>query len=160
MAKLEKISDCLEVAIRIERIGLDFYKGLSKTAENTQTKDAFSFLAAEEEKHVGVFRKMLDEAADYASRLNYPGEYELYLEGVASRSVFTQKKMQDKNIASAKNIGEAIEVAMDFETQSILFYTEMLNNFKDIDQKYLNEVIREEKSHFVKLVNIKDNIKF
>jgi rubrerythrin len=160
MEKLEKISDCLEVAIRIERNGLDFYKDLSQSVQNSQARDTFSFLAAAEEKHLGVFRKMLEEVADYAPRLNYPGEYELYLEGVASRAVFTPDKMQDKKISSVKDISEAIALAMDFETASILFYNELLNNFEKINKKYVSEIIDEEKGHFAKLVNIKDKIKF
>jgi len=160
MAEFNKVSDILEVAVRIERIGLDFYKTLSGIATNSQAKDAFSFLAAEEEKHIGVFRKLLEKSADYTVRLQYPGEYELYLEGVASRNVFIQQKMQDKKIIAAVDVSEAIEVGMDFETQSILFYSEFLNSFKGDDQKCLNEVIKEEKGHFAKLVNLKDKIKF
>lgn len=160
MVKIEKISDLLEVAVRIERIGRDFYLALSKSAEDSRARGVFSFLASEEEKHIGVFRKMLEETADYTPRFSYPGEYELFLEGIASRSVFTQQKMQDKKITSAQNIPETIEIAMNFETESILFYNELLSVFENTDRKYLNEVIKEEKSHFVKLVNIKDELKF
>ena len=160
MAKIEKLSDLLEIAVRIERNGLDFYKALTHSAENPAAKDTFSFLAAEEEKHIGVFRKMLEKVAEYTPRFTYPGEYELYLEGVASRSVFTEGKMQDKKITSCQNISQAVEVAMDFESQSILFYNELLGSFKGTAKKYLDEVIKEEKGHFAKLAEMKDRLKF
>jgi rubrerythrin len=160
MAKIEKISDLLEIAVRIERNGLDFYKALAGSAQHPAARDVFSFLAAEEEKHIGVFRKMLEKAADYAPRFSYPGEYELYLEGVASRSVFTREKMQDKGIASCQNIGQSIEVAMEFEAESILFYNELLGSFKDPAKKYLDEVIKEEKGHFAQLAQVRGKLKF
>lgn len=160
MAKIDKISDLLEIAVRIERNGLDFYKALTSSAENPAAKDTFSFLAAEEEKHLGVFRKMLEEVAEYPPRFTYPGEYELYLEGVASRSIFTQEKMQDKKINSCQDISQAVEVAMDFESQSILFYDELLGNFQGQARKELDKVIKEEKGHFAKLADIKGKLKF
>src|SRR3989338_10996647 len=113
MVKIEKISDLLEVAVRIERSGMDFYKALSNNATDPNARDTFSFLAAEEEKHIGVFRKMLDKVADYSPRLNYPGEYELFLQGIANRSVATLQKAQDKKILESKNISQAIDVALD-----------------------------------------------
>src|SRR3989338_9457020 len=110
MVKIEKISDLLEVAIRIERSGMDFYKTLRNNAKDANARDTFSFLAAEEEKHIGVFRKILENVADYAPRLSYPGEYELFLQGIASRSVSALQKAQDEKTLSCRNISEAIDV--------------------------------------------------
>ncbi|MGP8154418.1 MAG: ferritin family protein [Smithella sp.] len=59
MLEFKKFADVLEVAVRIERQGADLYNKLSGRLKSTQAKDVFSFLAAEEEKHAGVFRKML-----------------------------------------------------------------------------------------------------
>lgn len=160
MAGVEKISDLLEVAIRIERAGVDFYRALSNNAASSAAKDTFSFLAAEEEKHIGIFRKMLERVADYAPRLNYPGEYELFLQGIASRSLSLLQKARDKDILSGQNASAAIDVALDLETESILFYTGMLDNFRETEKGNINEVISEEKAHFVKLITSRDKIKF
>jgi rubrerythrin len=160
MTNITKISDLIEVAIRIERSGMDFYKTVSENTQDAGVKDAFSYLAAEEEKHIGVFRTILDRVADYSPRLNYPGEYELFLQGVANRSVATLQKARDKEILESKNVSQAIDVGLDLETESILFYTGLLENFQDKDRDYIKEVIREEKSHFVKLITARDKIKF
>jgi rubrerythrin len=85
MLKFKNFADVLEVAVRIERQGADFYNKLSSKLKMSQAKDAFSFLAAQEEKHAGVFRQMLEKVIDNAPRFNYPGEYGLFIEGVASR---------------------------------------------------------------------------
>ncbi|MFZ5800354.1 MAG: ferritin-like domain-containing protein [Candidatus Omnitrophota bacterium] len=160
MAGVEKISDLLEVAIRIERAGVEFYKTLSDNAQSSGAKDTFSFLAAEEEKHIGTFRSILEKVADYAPRLNYPGEYELFLQGIAGRSIGTLQKAKDENILAGRNISAAVDVALDMETESILFYSGMLENFRESERRYINEVIAEEKAHFVKLLTTRDKIKF
>jgi rubrerythrin len=49
MSALKSIADVLEVAIRIERQGITFYKKLYDLATSPQARDAFAVLAAEEE---------------------------------------------------------------------------------------------------------------
>ena len=92
MLKFNNFADVLEVAVRIERQGVDFYNKLSSGMATPQAKDAFAFLAAQEEKHAGVFRQILEKVADYDPRFNYPGEYGLFIEGVASRLLDSMEK--------------------------------------------------------------------
>lgn len=158
MVKIDKLSDVLEVAIRIERNGRDFYNKLKDSTKSSQAKDAFSFLAAEEEKHTGLFRNLLDSVADYQARFNYPGEYELYLQGLASRAM--PKFEQLEEILASKDISQVIDVGIDLEIDSILFYSEFLDKFDEIDKEIIKEIIIEEKRHLAKLQYLKDNIKF
>lgn len=56
MSVFKDFSDVLEVAVRVERLGIELYKKLYDTVESPHAKSTFSFLAAEEEKHAGTFR--------------------------------------------------------------------------------------------------------
>ncbi|MBN1899632.1 MAG: ferritin family protein [Spirochaetes bacterium] len=157
MANIQKLDDILEVAVRIERRGMEFYKKLADMVQSPQAKDAFLFLAAEEEKHIGIFRQMLEKVADYQPRFKYPGEYGLYLDGVSFLAIKSFEKM-DKAIQS-KNIGDALLLAMQVETDSINFYKEIFEHFEGKEKGPIQEVINEEKKHLAKLLSLKGMLK-
>jgi rubrerythrin len=160
MLKFKNFSDVLEVAVRIERQGADFYNKLSSSPETPQVKDVFSFLASQEEKHAGVFRQILEEVADYSPRFNYPGEYGLFIEGVASRLL----DKIEKAVVSlpAGNENEVLDIGIEFEKETILFYLEIKseNKLSPKEDKALQKVIDEERSHWQKLISLKNKLKF
>jgi rubrerythrin len=157
MAKLQNITDILEVAVRIERNGVEFYKKLYDATKSSEAKEVFSFLAAEEEKHVGIFREMLDEIESYSPRLKYPGEYELYLDGIAARAVAVYQEAMDA--LSAGDFYQAINIGIDLEMESIVFYAELKERLGTEPTKMLDAVIQEEKSHLSKLEGIRYTMK-
>ena len=160
MHKFKNIADVLEIAVRIERQGADFYNKLSSKMKISQAKDAFSFLAAEEEKHAGVFRQILEEVADYNPRFNYPGEYGLVIDGVASRLL----NKIEKEIVSlpAANDNDLLDIGIELEKETILFYQQIKSEskLKREEDKVLQKVIDVERSHWQKLVSLKDSLKF
>jgi len=157
--KIGNLADILEVAVRIERNGIDLYKRLHELAADSNARDVFNFLAADEEKHAGSFRKMLEEVADYNPRFVYPGEYEEYLQGVACRAIEGFKK--GDAMAGKSDAAEAVEIAMDLEVGSVAFYTELLDGFDSPEAKQrIQQIINEEKSHLAKLKTLKDNFRF
>ena len=160
MHVFKNFADLLEVAVRIERQGIDFYNRLSTTIDSSQAKDVFSFLAAEEEKHSGVFRMMLEKTADYAPRFNYPGEYGLFIDGVASRLLEKVRKVIGS--LPSRNINEALDMGIEFEKESILFYTELKleGGLDKANMETLQEIIDEERKHWLKLISLEDKLKF
>lgn len=149
MEPLEKVSDILEVAVRIERHATALYHRLARTAASPQARDVFSYLAAEEEKHVGVFRAILDRSAGYVPRYEYPGEFELFLDGVAQRTLGGALKATEA--LAAASIEEAVGVGIDLELGSIVFYGELASQFGEKERAPIEEVIRQEKAHLAKL---------
>lgn len=161
MLKFNNFADVLEVAVRIERQGVDFYNKLSSGMATPQAKDAFAFLAAQEEKHAGVFRQILEKVADYDPRFNYPGEYGLFIEGVASRLLDSMEKARGSSPA-AGNENEVLDIGIEFETETILFYLEIKSesNLNSKDDSTLQKIIDEERSHWQKLVLLKNKLNF
>ncbi len=157
MAKLQNITDILEVAVRIERNGVEFYKKLHEITKAADAKEVFSFLAAEEEKHVGVFRQMLDDIDSYSPRLKYPGEYELYLDGIATRGVAVYQEAMDA--LAAGDFTQAVNIGIDLEMESIVFYSELKERLGSEPTKMLDAVIQEEKTHLSKLEGIRYTMK-
>ena len=160
MLKFNNFADIFEVAVRIERQGTDLYNKLSSRLETPQAIDAFSFLAAQEEKHAGVFRKMLEKVADYAPRFSYPGEYGSFIEGVASRLL---DKIEKATVSlPAGNENEVLDIGIEFEKETILFYQEIKSEGKLGREEYkmLQKVIDEERSHWQKLISLKNKLNF
>jgi len=151
-------SDLLEAAIRIERAGIELYQKLYEAASDSNLRDLFNFLSAEEEKHAGVFRKLLEGVADYIPRYKYPGEYEQYLEGIAYRMIGASKKAAE--FIEAKNNVEAIGMAVELEKMSVEFYSEAKKYFSGAGLNCVQGIIDEEKGHQAKLEALKGNLKF
>lgn len=160
MFKFKNFSDVLEVAVRIERHGADFYNKLSSGLVTPPAKDVFSFLATQEEKHAGVFRKILEKVADYAPRFNYPGEYGLFIEEVASSLLDKIEKAMVSLPTGNEN--EILDIGIEFEKETILFYQEIKYESKlsQKEDKVLQKVIDGERSHWQKLISLKNKLKF
>lgn len=159
MSTFKDFTDVLEVAVRVERLGIELYRKLYETVESPQAKSTFSFLAAEEEKHAGTFRRLLDEKADYTPRFDYPGEYGLFLNEYAASIV--RKVEKAGSLMEKTTINEALEMGIEFEKETILFYYELKNEGdmgKNSDTLW--KIIDEERSHWRKLTQLKDTLKF
>jgi rubrerythrin len=146
-------SEVLEVAIRIEREGVSFYTKLSENAVSAAARDVFSYLAAEEENHIGTFRKLLEEAADYIPKFSYPGEFGVFIDELGSLALdaFNQSTttMYEKDFNAAISLGILVEL------ESILFYKEICELFPEEQQKVIEKIITEEKCHLLELKAIK-----
>lgn len=160
MTQISKVEDVLEIAIRLERNGVDFYLFLKENTKSPKAKDVFSYLAAEEEKHIGTFRQILDKIADYPPRYSYPGEYELYLQAIADFSIFNDENIKEEMIQEPIDTNKSLRLGIEMEKQSILLYTEVLKTIPEEHHKIINEVIDEEKQHLAKLASLVDHIKF
>lgn len=156
MYKIKNYIDIFEVAIRIERNGINFYNKLYETVNSSDLKELFSILAAQREKHIGFFREILDNTADYVPRFKYPGEYELFLDHVSRRVLDSFKKIKRKQ--RVMNQKEALDLAIRFEIELIGFYSELYNNFEGDEKNRIECIVNIEKSHFSKLKNIKNQL--
>lgn len=150
--KFEKAVDILEVAVRIERHSIELYVKLLETAKSSRAKELFSLLAAEEEKHLGRIRLLLEDIADYLPRYRYPGEYELFVDGMAQRSLGFSLDID--RVPQARSAPEAISGAMILEKGVASFYSGHLEWFAGGARAGLEEILDEEKGHLGKLEDL------
>lgn len=151
-------SEIVEIGIQIERNGKDFYETLAGQSKNAAAGEAFIFLAKEEEKHIVVFQGILNKTDKYEPVESYPGEYMAYMNALAAEYIFTQK---DKGELIAKGIGtdkEAVDTAIRFEKDSIIFYEGMKRIVPQYQQNIIQELILQEQAHLNKLSIVKKNI--
>ncbi len=142
-----ELKDLLNVALRIESDG---YKQYSKLAEkNTgEMKTLFERLARQEREHQEKFKKIFDKCEKEPEKeVNWPmDENAGYLMEFAEESIFP-KLSED---FAPKNINDAIDMAIGVEKDSIIFYNDLKDFFKN--KETINDVIAEEKKHLMDLL--------
>lgn len=147
--KFNEIADIFEVAVRIERHSVELYLNLFRAVRSSRAKELFSILAAAEEKHLGQFRLLLERAAAYVPRYAYPGEYELFVDGMASRTL--ESFRDPERPLTAPSAVEALGIAMELETGVISFYSGFIGQFAGEDRRRVEELVAEEKEHLALL---------
>src|SRR3989339_724070 len=144
-------SDIVEMGIQIEKNGKEYYDEVLKCSKSDKAKAMFKFLAQEEVNHVGYFKKLLLSLEREEIAESYPGEYHEYMHHLSGLHVFTVKGKGLEVACKIKSDKEALETAVNFEKDSILFYYELKNFISVKDGKVLDEIIKEEQGHLSKL---------
>ena len=148
-------SEIVELGIQIEKNGYDFYAALVNQSKSSKAKEVFKFLAVEEEKHIAVFKGILDAVQKYDPPESYPGEYFAYMNALASGYVFTQKNKGKEIAGKIKDDSAAIQMGIGFEKDSIIFYEGMKKVVPGYDLKLVDQLIAQEQHHLKMLSELK-----
>lgn len=151
-------SELLEVALGIERNGAAFYQALADKTKNKDAKAIYDYLAGEEKKHLNTFQSMLDSLGKYQPAESYPGEYMLYLKSLIDSAVFTDAAAAQEKAEKASSEIEALDIGIQAEKDSILFYVEMQNLVSPPDGKVVSTIIDEERDHLRQLSQLKHRV--
>ena len=144
--------EVIEMAKDIEKRGLDFYKKQAKKTEDSELKDLLLKLANDEQDHYDTFSKMLDKAkelTDTDSDYVYGEDVSAYLRALIEFTVFPSEEEVEDEINSIEDI---LELAINAEKDSILFYREMMEYNNEDTNKILKRLVDEEKQHLLDLV--------
>lgn len=139
--------DVLNFAVEIEKNGEKFYKMLEKLVVNAKAKELFKGLAEAEAQHVIDFEKLKEKVSDYQTPESYDGEYMEYVEILIASHIF--HKHTDINALSLQVIDarSALDLALVFEKDSIVFFSELGNLLSSHDQQAVKDLIKEEHKH-------------
>ena len=151
-------SEIVELGVQIEKNGRDFYNAVAEKSKDKKAKDIFEYLAAEEEKHIAVFQKILNSVEKYQPSESYPGEYFAYMNALASDHVFTKKNKGEDVAKKTKSDKEAVEIGIGAEKDSIIFYEGMKKVVPRNDHSLLEQLIAEEQAHLTKLSELKNTL--
>jgi len=148
-------SELLEIALGIERNGAAFYEALAGKTQNKDAKAIYDYLASEERKHLNTFQGMLNTVGQYQPPEAYAEEYMLYLKSLVDGSVFSSVTEAQQKAEKISGELEALDIGIQAEKDSILFYTELRNFVKQPDHKVVLDIIDEEKAHLRQLSQLK-----
>ena len=112
-------NDIVEVAVRIEENGANFYRYAVQLAAKEEVKTLFQLLAAEEVKHQETFAKILAGMDRNTPPEGYDGEYAAYLHSyVDNRLVFTAEAFAAE-LAKLRDEASALDFAIQRELAEI-----------------------------------------
>jgi len=151
MGNVFSASEVVEMGIKIEENGRDFYKEASRRSKNDQTVKVFELLAGEEESHIKSFEAILSQVKKYEPSEAYPNEYFSYIKSLSGEYVFTKEKKGSEIARTVKTDIGAVDLAVGFEKDSILFYEEMKKFVLDGERKIVDTLLEQEKAHLRKL---------
>jgi rubrerythrin len=143
------LGEIIDLAIQVEKNGEKSYRRAQKEVKNRDLASVLEWLADDEKAHVkwfNDFKKGIDE------KIEDPRLEDMGREILASVLGEQSFSMDDADFSRIKDVSALLELSLEFEKDTILFY-EMIKAFVD-DKKVsagLDRIIREEKVHVKKL---------
>jgi rubrerythrin len=150
-------SDIVEVAIRIEENGVNFYKFAEQIAKQEDAKKLFAGLAEAEVAHKKTFEKIFENMEKSSPSESYEGEYSAYLRSYVDNNLIFTKEVMDKQLAKVKDTSAALDFAIQRELDSILYYHEIKKLVPAGQHEAIEKIIEEERKHFLSLTAMKKN---
>lgn len=148
-------SEIVEMGIQIEKNGNKFYNRLASQTNNPKAKEVFKFLAQEEEKHIRVFEGILDKTQKFEPQGLDADQYLSYMHAYAGEYIFTQEDKGEEIARSAGSDKEALQIAIHFEEDSIVFYSGMKQIVPEYDARIVEALIMQEEGHLKQLLEMK-----
>lgn len=144
---LYSANEIVEIAVRIEENGHDFYTEVAKLFCDSKIINAvFTSLAQKEINHILVFKNLSKQVDEEGFEFNLE-EAQDYLQHEADTHIFLKKNSGSELAKKVKSSKEALEIAFKFEVQSVAFYTHMLTNTQTKAKKLIERIIAEEREH-------------
>ena len=149
--------EIIDLAIKLEKNGEAVYRDAIGKVSNPGLVPLLEWMADEEVKHANWFA---DLKHNLETRNENPFAEEM------SRELFSEMlgeknfSLKDVDFSSIETVEELIEVFIEFEKDSIIFY-EILKPFVEdpAARSYLQKIIEEEKHHIDRLKEVSDTKK-
>lgn len=144
-----------EMAEQIERNGAAFYRAAAGSVGSEPLQQMLLELADMEDDHERVFhgmREQLASAERTGERFDPTGEGALYLHAMVQGKVFDTRSEKARRVATAGDVVEIFETAIDAEKDSIVFYVTVKKMIpSDEGKAKVDEIIEQEIGHVATL---------
>ncbi len=150
-----KLIEILKGALLLEHKGRALYKSVIDSTKVKGVKDLFSLLAREEEKHIHMLNKQF-------SRLSKGGGFDItdIKDSHAETAEAVLTDIIKENVSGAGYEAAVISAALEFEKNSVRYYSDHAESARSEDEKKLFEWLRDwEKGHMMMLARIDNDLK-
>ena len=144
MSKYDGKKLLLTVIMTEEKVA-ELYKGLAEKVNDESAKRLFLNLSKDEEKHKNMYKNIL-------AKLPNDGQVEIsddeieYTNLLIDSNIFVNEKVRSKYMRS-----DALILASKVESDSIIFYSQLIRLFPDTAKDELEIILKEEKKHLKKV---------
>lgn len=141
-----RIMDVLQLAVRMEIDGKEFYQKAGEKSSNRLTGELFQHLAKEEETHRKKFEQVYEA---FKKKRNWPDIEPPSDKGKVLKSLFAEAtKALGSKIKVAESELEAIKIAMSMEVKSYnLYHSRSEESTLPIEKRFYEALAGEERGH-------------
>lgn len=148
--------EALKISVDIEKSGERFYIKAANKVEEIDIKNMLLELAKQEREHADTFERLYNQAVNgkekYDDTYLFQPEVSAYLTAMVQTTVFPNAEKQDEIMQNVNNIEDVLNLGIQAEKDSILFYTEMIIYSKLVEAKdAFRKLLGEEKKHLMDL---------
>jgi rubrerythrin len=144
-------SEIIEIAVNLEEAGSSFYAQVAEIS--SETRSLFEQLSRAETKHAQLYRS-LDPASDFPGQ---NGAFE-YLTQLVDTGPLRTLRETGKMGETPLNMDEAFPLAVQFEKETILFYTGLQPLLSPEAAEINKEIIAQEKQHLEHVVSARKRL--
>jgi len=152
---LFQVAEVVQMAVEEEHNGVTFYNTLTECAKDARLKEAAKRFAAQELGHEKAFSDMRNRLGIRPQAETYEGEYANYMNALMNGKTFPNEEAAVRLAQEAGGDVQAVETALLFEKNTLLFLSEMRGLVADRDKAIVDELIDEERQHLVDLSNLR-----
>ena len=150
-------NEIMQFALAIEDNGERFYRQLEQQVDGVELKQFFRRMANEEVGHGRVFADLIARWQDHEPEVEQPEEYYAYLRAFVDNVAFSPERFEEV-LASVKEPLTAVRFAKQREQDTVHFYLELKELVPPADRDLVEEIVREERRHFVRLTEIETEL--
>ncbi|MCX6555634.1 MAG: ferritin family protein [Candidatus Aminicenantes bacterium] len=154
MSYLLAVKEILGFAVYIEERGYEFYVEAMKKFAEPRATELFQYLADEEFKHEEFFKKLVEKSGGI-KRESLDPEYQAYMKEFIKAHQLGDKEAINKKLTRISTLDEILDLAMSFEKDSIVFFSELKEMLAKGDTAAVERVIHEEMGHLRKIFQMK-----
>jgi len=156
MSYLLAVKEILGFAVYIEERGYEFYVEAMKKFAAPRATELFQYLADEEFKHEKFFQKLLEQADDaWKGEADADAEYQAYMREFVKAHSLGDREAVCAKLARISSLDEILDLAMGFEKDSIVFFSELKDFYAKGKTAAIEKVIHDEMGHLRKIFQMK-----
>ena len=145
--------EVFEMGMDIEMNGEAYYRKAVELTEDPEIKKIFEDLMIAEKQHYDTFKKLRENlpAKDTTPLVSDPDDQEyLYLDALVKSRLFNSVREAEEVVSKTSGPIEALQGALVFEKDTILFFTEMKGRTReDLGKNEIDRLIAEEREHII-----------
>jgi rubrerythrin len=145
--------EVFEMGMDIEQNGEAYYRKAAELTEDPEIKKIFDDLMTAEQQHYETFKKLRENlpAKDTTPLVSDPDDQEYrYLDALVKSRLFNNVREAEEVVSKASGPIEALQGALTFEKDTILFFTEMrARTREDLGKNEIDRLIAEEREHVI-----------
>lgn len=143
--------EIIEIAMRLEENGEAFYNAAAENATTPDVKALFEDLAMQEQYHRRAFQQMGRDVVELALSPEQFDQFQAYTGALLQQSFFAAPESALNVAAQAEDERSALQAALDFEKEAMLFFHELEDAVKGPGKQTIAGIVQEEKQHVLRL---------